>query len=1197
MSPTDPCPECGAERTAGLCPRCLIRVGLDGPALSLSDAGELGATIDFSGPPSVLETLAAAVGAVPRVLLRDTEPAAEPPLNRPSSPEMPAPSERPARLRLLGEIARGGMGAVLKGRDDDLGRDLAVKVLLEKHRANPDFVRRFVEEAQIGGQLQHPGIVPIYELGTFADRRPYFAMKLVKGRTLAELLAERPTPADGLPKLLGTFESICQTVAYAHARGVIHRDLKPSNVMVGGFGEVQVMDWGLAKVLPRGGAVEDAAAGKEPDGETVIATARSGDPDAGHSHAGSVMGTPAYMAPEQARGEVEAIDERADVFALGSILCKVLTGAPAFGGRTSGEIQRKAARGETAEALARLDESGVDPELIALARDCLAAEPADRPRDARVVSDRVTAHLVGVQERLRASERERAVAEARAVEERRKRRWQLGLAASVAAFLLLGVAGLGSFAAVVQAKNRQLAEANAVSEKQRLRAESNEAEAIAAVGRFGDAVANEPALQDNPSLEGLRKALLKAPLAFFRSLRERLQADGDTRPEALARLAAASFELGWLTSEIGNKQDALIAFQESLAIRRKLAAENPTVTEFQADLAVSLNNIGILLRATGEPAGALAAHEAALAIRRKLAAENPAVTEFQADLAISQVSIGILLSATGKPAEALAAFEAALAIQRKLAAENPAVTEFQADLAGSHNNIGIILRDTGEPAGALAAYEAALSIRRKLAAENPAVPNHQRDLAISQNNIGILLRDTGEPAGALAAYEAALAIQRKLAAENPAVTEFQADLARSHHNIGILLRATGEPAGALAAHEAALAIRRKLAAENPAVTQFQTDLALSQNNIGILLRATGEPAGALAAYEAALAIRRKLAAENPTVTQFQADLALSHNNIGILLRATGEPAGALAAHEAALAIRRKLAAENPTVTGFQADLALSHINIGNLLRDTGEPAGALAAYEAALAIQRKLAREHPESPDYASTLGGILNNIAMLDLDAGRFAAARDRLREAVAWQERALAANPTHPTYRQFLGNHFINLIKAARGLDDAEGLADAERGLAELRDSDPAMVALDARLAAVLAGEQRPEDAAERLALAQRAYDTKRYAAAARLWTEALEADPALAESRQTQHPYNAACAAALAAAGQGVDDPPPRRRREGRPPPPGPRMAGGRALGLGAGRRGRRGGCQGVCRRDARSLEDRRRLGGRPRGIGPR
>ena len=283
-------------------------------------------------PGQVLKTLARSIGSIPGVLLPDTSPDdAGMAVIQPSSEEMPAPAKRGDRYQLFGEIARGGMGVVIKGRDPDLGRDLAVKVLLASHRDKPELVRRFVEEAQIGGQLQHPGIVPVYELGTFADRRPYFTMKLVKGRTLAALLGERRSPAHDLPRFLSIFESICQTVAYAHARGVIHRDLKPSNVMVGSFGEVQVMDWGLAKVLKEGDAADEPPSGPAAE-ESVIATVRSGS-DVDESLAGSVMGTPAYMAPEQAAGDVERVDRRADVFGLGSILCEILTGQPVYTGQ------------------------------------------------------------------------------------------------------------------------------------------------------------------------------------------------------------------------------------------------------------------------------------------------------------------------------------------------------------------------------------------------------------------------------------------------------------------------------------------------------------------------------------------------------------------------------------------------------------------------------------------------------------------------------------------------------------------------------------------------------------------------------------------------------------------------------------------------------------------------------------------------
>jgi serine/threonine-protein kinase len=402
----------------------------------------------------VLESLARSIGSIPRVLLPDTE-------NddrgvaviKPSSPEMPPASERSGRYQLFGEIARGGMGAVLKGRDPDLGRDLAVKVLLEGHRDNPDLLRRFVEEAQIGGQLQHPGIVPVYELGTFADSRPYFTMKLVKGRTLAQLLKERPSPREELPRFLGIFEQVCQTVAYTHARGVIHRDLKPTNIMVGSFGEVQVMDWGLAKVLKEGGiADEPPVADEAAPAVSVIATVRSGS-DVDISQAGSALGTPAYMAPEQAGGDVAQVDRRADVFGLGSILCELLTGQPAYTARSQPEVMRKAMRGDTGDALARLDGSGADGELIGLAKDCLAAEAEDRPRDAGVVTGRIAGYLAGVQERLHAAELARAQADARAEEERKRRRLALALAATVVCL----IAVVGSGAAVYWQQRRDAA--------------------------------------------------------------------------------------------------------------------------------------------------------------------------------------------------------------------------------------------------------------------------------------------------------------------------------------------------------------------------------------------------------------------------------------------------------------------------------------------------------------------------------------------------------------------------------------------------------------------------------------------------------------------------------------------------------------------------------------------------------------------
>ena len=444
MSQMHRCNTCGnllpLDAPEGTCSACMLRAALM-PDTRPPPEGSAGGDVTFGFEPvrpgHVLESLARSIGPIPRVLLPDTAPddtSAD--IIRSSADEMPVPKERGDRYQLFGEIARGGMGAVLKGRDPDLGRDLAVKVLLESHEDKPEMLRRFVEEAQIGGQLQHPGIVPVYELGAFADRRPYFTMKLVKGRTLSALLSERQSPAHDLPHSSSIFEAICQTVAYAHARGVIHRDLKPSNVMVGSFGEVQVMDWGLAKVLKEGGAADEPPAPPAPE-ESLVATVRSGS-NLDESQAGSVLGTPAYMAPEQAGGDVGHVDRRADVFGLGSILCEVLTGGPAFTGSGVIEILRKAMAGDTVDALARLDDCGSEAELIALARDCLAVKPEDRPRDAGLVAQRMTTYLAGVQTRVQAAERERAVAVAKAIEERRRRKVQLALAASVLALSTLG---------------------------------------------------------------------------------------------------------------------------------------------------------------------------------------------------------------------------------------------------------------------------------------------------------------------------------------------------------------------------------------------------------------------------------------------------------------------------------------------------------------------------------------------------------------------------------------------------------------------------------------------------------------------------------------------------------------------------------------------------------------------------------------
>jgi serine/threonine-protein kinase len=332
----------------------------------------------------------------------------------------------------MGEVGRGGIGIVLQARDLALGREVAVKVLQPKHQTNLAAVTRFTREAKIAAQLQHPGIVPVYAAGQDNLDRPYIAMKLLRGSTLEALLEKRKDPRDGRAGLLRIFEQICQTMAYAHSRGVIHRDLKPGNVMVGAFGEVQIIDWGFARVLGSPAAFEESTDVK------LIDQVMSAESSA-LERAGMPIGTPAYMAPEQAKGDLKAIDERTDVFCLGSILTEILTGRPPHASDSVREVMDEAVRGDVAAACGRLDGSGAEAELVALAKDCLQPAKEARPKNAAAVAERVSSFLAATAERARQAElaavRERSQAE----EERRKKRL-IGWAAVVVLAISAGVA-------------------------------------------------------------------------------------------------------------------------------------------------------------------------------------------------------------------------------------------------------------------------------------------------------------------------------------------------------------------------------------------------------------------------------------------------------------------------------------------------------------------------------------------------------------------------------------------------------------------------------------------------------------------------------------------------------------------------------------------------------------------------------------
>jgi len=379
------------------------------------------------------------------------------------------------RYELLEEIARGGMGIVFRAHDRVLNREVGLKTLLDVPAEGSVIVSRFRAEAHITSQLQHPNIPPVHDLGTLPDGRPFLAMKLIEGETLDAMLKSWAHLTHEPGRYLAIFENIAQAVAYAHDHRVVHRDLKPLNVMVGKFGEVQVMDWGLAKYLtdtPRTRLDSDA----ETSPPTKIRLSRD---ESNETQPGSVFGTPAYMPREQAIGAIDQIDERTDVFSLGGILCAILTGMPPYDGGDAESTRQLAAIAKLDDAFARLDNCGAEPELIALCKRCLATERDGRPRDAGEVARAVADLRAEAERRARQAELDRARAELQAAEQRKRRRVQLALLAT--AMLLVGSIGAFTWWEDKQAADRrlqdQIAESKREAERQREAADRQTTEA------------------------------------------------------------------------------------------------------------------------------------------------------------------------------------------------------------------------------------------------------------------------------------------------------------------------------------------------------------------------------------------------------------------------------------------------------------------------------------------------------------------------------------------------------------------------------------------------------------------------------------------------------------------------------------------------------------------------------------------------
>lgn len=495
------------------------------------------------------------------------------------------------RYQVLRPHAAGGLGQVSVARDDELNREVALKELLDRHADDKNSRARFLQEAEITGGLEHPGVVPIYGLGQYADGRPFYAMRFIRGESLRQEIdrfhagadAHWSRPADQLQlrRLLARLIDVCNAIEYAHSRGVLHRDLKPSNVMLGRYGETLVVDWGLAKAL---GQVDAAP-------EPFVGVAEAAlQPQSGTGSAptqmGAAVGTPAFMSPEQAAGRLDQLSPASDVYSLGATLYMLLTGRPPQTANDLGEVLQLVERGKFPPP--REVNPAVPRVLEAICLKAMAREPEGRYPSALSLASDLEAWL--------ADEPAALVSEPWTTRMRRwgkRHRVLLTSAGAAAAAVIVSLAA--GVVLLDQARNNALTarnaaiDAEAATELERKRAEQLLVMARDSLTHFEKLSKSEQLLSFG--MESLRRDLLETSVAYYAAL---AALSGESN-QALADRAHANFRLGSTYEQMGHVSQAGDAYLKALEIYDRLMAADPDNDDHLEKFAFLQSSLGSLL--------------------------------------------------------------------------------------------------------------------------------------------------------------------------------------------------------------------------------------------------------------------------------------------------------------------------------------------------------------------------------------------------------------------------------------------------------------------------------------------------------------------------------------------------------------------------------------------------------------------------
>jgi serine/threonine-protein kinase len=832
------CPVCGAGPQ--------VRSRLD---RSESSKEEIPSFPPTMAPPGVADARTVTMAA----------PAAAESVATPGMPAVPG-------YAILGVLGRGGMGVVYQARQLRPNRLVALKMVLAGAHAGPQQRARLYLEAEALAGLQHPNIVQVYEVGEH-DRCPYLALEFVDGGSLDSKLARQPQPPRQTAEMV---ETLARAMHAAHQRGIIHRDLKPANVLLSfsgrtesGVGPAPLSERPLNECTPK---ITDFGLAKRLESQ-------------GQTQTGQVMGTPNYMAPEQAAGMTHEIGPLADVWALGAILYEMLTGKPPFAAASAYQTielvltQEPVAPGRLGRKVPR------DLETICL--KCLQKDAKKRYASAHDLAEDLRRFRAGEPIQARpVSRAERAV------------KWVKRRPLLAAMYALIAVTALGLAGGVVWHNVRLRAERD-WAEANFQRAERNFDRARRAVEAMLTEVGNKE-LADEPRMEEKRKALLEKALGFYQEfLDERSDDPGLLEATALAHKQVADI---YRLLQDGRAEQA---YNQAIALLAPLVAEFPDRLKIQQELADGHNWRGEVLRLMDRPREAQEAYEAALRIQWELITRDPGNQGYRKDQARTFYNLGILSKDSGKMQEAKDQFAAAVKILEDLAKQNPEKPEYRQHLARAYLNRGPALRVTDGFDRARASYNQAITLLKELRKQDPAMPDYRHELGVTYNNLGWLLRLEKKHGEADKAHRGALGIFETLNKDFPSVPVYRKELATTYDLLGILFTDEHDWSGAEAYFGQARDMFEALVHEFPKMVDYQVHLGMSLGNLGWERSEHQDWKGALPEFARSVATLEKARAGNPVNRRCRQALCTRYQSLSETRLQVKQHAGAA---EAALAV-------------------------------------------------------------------------------------------------------------------------------------------------------------------------------------------------------------------------------------------------------------------------------------------------------